>query len=68
VATTRHPIFGLHMPISVKGVPSSVLNPRDSWTDKNDYDARALELAQMFSQNFAQFEVNIVTYSTLHNV
>jgi phosphoenolpyruvate carboxykinase (ATP) len=57
VATTRHPIFGLHMPISVEGVPSSVLNPRDSWTDQNAYDAQALKLAQMFIRNYAQFEV-----------
>ncbi len=59
VATVRHPIFGLHMPISVEGVPSDVLNPRDSWIDKNDYDTRALELLRMFNQNFAQFEVAI---------
>ncbi len=59
VATIRHPIFGLHMPIKVEGVPCSVLNPRDSWADKNDYDTRALKLSQMFSQNFAQFEIGI---------
>ncbi len=55
-ATIRHPIFGLHMPTSITGVPSSVLNPRDSWADKEDYDIQARKLLQMFNQNFAQFE------------
>jgi phosphoenolpyruvate carboxykinase (ATP) len=58
-ATTRHPIFGLHMPISIAGVPSEVLNPRDSWADKEAYDLQAQQLLQMFRQNFAQFEIDI---------
>jgi phosphoenolpyruvate carboxykinase (ATP) len=59
VATTRHPIFGLQMPISVEGVPSEVLNPRDSWADKEVYDIQAQKLLQMFSQNFAQFNIDV---------
>jgi phosphoenolpyruvate carboxykinase (ATP) len=59
VATTRHPIFGLHMPISVEGVPSSVLNPSDSWADQNAYDLQARTLAQMFKDNFVQFEAGV---------
>ncbi len=56
VATSRHPIFGLHVPINVEGVPSAVLNPRDSWTDQDAYDLQARKLAQMFTKNFVQFE------------
>jgi phosphoenolpyruvate carboxykinase (ATP) len=59
VATTRHPIFGLYMPLEVEGVPSSVLNPSDSWADKDDYDLQARKLAQMFAQNFIQFEAGV---------
>jgi phosphoenolpyruvate carboxykinase (ATP) len=59
VATTRHPIFGLHVPISVEDVPSSVLNPSDSWADKKAYNTQAKKLAQMFSQNFVQFEAGV---------
>jgi phosphoenolpyruvate carboxykinase (ATP) len=59
VATTRHPIFGLHIPISVEGVPSSLLNPSDAWADKNAYEHQAKKLAQMFSQNFVQFEAGV---------
>ena len=56
VATITHPIFGLAMPLGVEGVPSAVLNPRESWTDKDAYDTQAQKLALMFTQNFAQFE------------
>ncbi len=59
VATTRHPIFGLQMPICIEGVPGSVLNPRDSWADQEAYDIQAQKLLQMFSQNFAQFDIDV---------
>ncbi len=35
VEASIHPIFGLLMPLEVEGVPRSVLNPRDSWADKD---------------------------------
>jgi phosphoenolpyruvate carboxykinase (ATP) len=59
VATTRHPIFGLHMPISIEGVPNSVLNPRHSWADQNAYDVQARKLVRMFRDNFVQFEAGV---------
>jgi phosphoenolpyruvate carboxykinase (ATP) len=59
VATTIHPIFGLRMPLEVEGVPSSGLNPIDSWADKNAYVAQAQKLAQMFAKNFIQFEAGV---------
>ena len=59
VTTIRHPIFGLQMPISIEGVPSSVLNPRDSWEDQYAYDVQARKLAKMFVKNFVQFESGV---------
>ena len=59
VPTIQHPIFGLCVPLEVEGVPSDVLDPRASWTDKNAYDTQALKLAKMFAQNFSQFEVGV---------
>ncbi len=51
----QHPIFGLHMPATCPNVPDEVLNPRNTWTDKNAYDAKANKLAQSFIDNFSQF-------------
>ena len=52
----QHPIFGLSMPTTCENVPDEVLNPKDTWSDKNAYDAKAMELANSFRKNFAQFE------------
>ena len=50
------PVFGLHIPQSCGDVPISVLNPRESWTDKNAYDATAEKLAGLFAENFKKYE------------
>lgn len=51
-----HPIFKLSMPISCENVPTEVLNPRNTWTDKNLYDEKATQLANQFHENFKTFE------------
>ncbi|MBM4425114.1 MAG: phosphoenolpyruvate carboxykinase (ATP) [Chloroflexi bacterium] len=53
--TEPDPIFGLHIPKSCPGVPAEVLAPRNTWADKEAYDAKAKELAQKFVASFAQF-------------
>lgn len=53
---TAHPVFGLLMPNSCEHVPSEILNPRNTWTDKDAYDQKANELATAFVNNFKQFE------------
>lgn len=50
------PIFGVQIPTEVEGVPSDVLIPRNTWSNKDAYDAKAKELAEMFVENFKQFE------------
>ena len=39
VPMTEHPVFGLQMPTSCPGVPSEVLDPRNTWRDPVAYDA-----------------------------
>ncbi|HEY0020949.1 MAG TPA: phosphoenolpyruvate carboxykinase (ATP) [Longimicrobium sp.] len=55
VETATAPFFGLQIPTSVPGVPSEVLNPRDTWADAAAYDAKASELAEAFRTNFERF-------------
>ncbi len=55
---TTHPIFGLKMPLDCPGVPNEVLNPRETWSDKEAYDEKANKLANSFKSNFAKFEEN----------
>lgn len=59
VETMEDPIFGLHVPVSVNGVPAEVLNPRNTWNDKNRYDEAAKKLALMFHNNFKEFETGV---------
>ncbi len=49
------PTFGFQVPQDVPGVPADVLNPRNTWSDKNAYDAQANKLADMFRKNFEQY-------------
>jgi phosphoenolpyruvate carboxykinase (ATP) len=54
---TPDPIFGLPIPTEVAGVPSEVLNPRNTWKDGAAYDAKAKELAAKFRDNDKKFDM-----------
>src|SRR6266566_411409 len=56
IPTAAEPVFGLEVPLHVPGVPEDVLLPRATWRDPAAYDAQATQLAQMFRQNFEQFQ------------
>ena len=51
--------FGFEVPVSVPGIDSGILNPRDTWADKADYDATAAKLVALFNDNFARFESHV---------
>ncbi len=50
------PVFGLSRPSVCPGVPPSLLDPRASWSDPNDYDTQATRLAARFRDNFQRFQ------------
>jgi len=50
-----HPVFGMMMPTECPGVPSEVLNPRNTWSDKDQYDTKAKQLAAEFIKNFEKY-------------
>jgi phosphoenolpyruvate carboxykinase (ATP) len=59
VSYRTDPIFGLNVPEQCEGVPSEILNPRNTWKDKNEYDQKARDLAQRFIENFKQYEEHV---------
>lgn len=46
------PRFHVLVPRSCPGVPTEILDPRSTWEDKDDYDARADKLAAEFAAHF----------------
>jgi len=56
VKFSHNDIFNLDVPTECPGVPSEVLQPRNTWVDKDAYDLSAKKLAQMFTDNFKKFE------------
>jgi phosphoenolpyruvate carboxykinase (ATP) len=59
VPMTPDPFFGMHVPESCPGVPPEILQPRNTWEDKDAYDVQARKLAGMFVDNFEQFNGDV---------
>ena len=51
--------FGFHVPLEVENIDSNILNPRNTWQDKNEYDLQAKKLVKMFIDNFVKFESDV---------
>ena len=51
--------FGFEVPVSVPGVDDSLLDPRNTWGDKADYDRTAAKLVDLFVANFAEFAAHV---------
>jgi len=55
----KDPNFGFEVPVAVPGVDSGILDPRSTWTDKDEYDRTAAKLVDLFVENFAQFAEHV---------
>jgi phosphoenolpyruvate carboxykinase (ATP) len=58
VPTQKDPIFGFEVPHAVRNVPTSFLNPVETWPDARGYEDKAKELAISFHkqmENFGEF-------------
>ncbi len=59
------PIFGLNVPAQCSNVPAEVLNPRNTWADKEAYDLQAKDLAARFKQNYTKFGGQLCNHVTV---
>lgn len=48
-------VFGLNIPKECPHVPAEILNPKETWKDKDAYDIQANNLATAFIKNFEQY-------------
>jgi phosphoenolpyruvate carboxykinase (ATP) len=58
VETEHLDIFNLEIPLSVKDVDKTLLNPRNTWLSNEEYDRQAEILAYQFIENFSQYQVD----------
>ena len=56
VDVETHPVFGMAVPTECPHVPKDILNPRNTWTDKDAYDEKARYLAGLFIKNFEKYK------------
>ena len=43
-------------PLAEGGIDQTLLDPRATWADKDEYDRTAQKLVQLFIDNFTQFD------------
>jgi len=53
------PVFGFAIPASCPQVPATLLNPRNTWKDKDAYDAKSKYLAGLFVKNFDKYAAGV---------
>ena len=59
VSFETDPVFGLAIPVSCEEVPAEILNPRNTWADKEAYDSTARNLASQFIKNFQKYATGV---------
>ena len=54
--TKKIPYFDLEVPVSLPGVDDTILDPRDTYEDRREWNEKARDLAERFFYNFKRFE------------
>ena len=56
--TKKIPYFNFEVPTELAGVDPAILDPRDTYADASEWEAKAKDLASRFVKNFAKYEGN----------
>ncbi len=56
--TKKIPYFDFEVPTVLPGVSTEILDPRDTYADAAEWDAKAQDLAGRFIKNFKKYETN----------
>ena len=56
--TKKIPVFDLEVPTELPGVDPAILDPRDTYKDPAEWEAKAKDLADRFIKNFHKYEGN----------
>ena len=53
--TKKIPYFELEVPLDLPGVDKTILDPRDTYDNKNEWESKAKHLAELFIKNFERY-------------
>ncbi|WP_026836144.1 phosphoenolpyruvate carboxykinase (ATP) [Eubacterium xylanophilum] len=56
--TKKIPYFDFEVPTELPGVDTNILDPRDTYADASEWEAKAKDLAERFIKNFKKYEGN----------
>ncbi|MCR4686798.1 MAG: phosphoenolpyruvate carboxykinase (ATP) [Lachnospiraceae bacterium] len=56
--TKKIPVFDFEVPTELPGVDPKILDPRDTYADASEWDAKAKDLAERFTKNFVKYTGN----------
>ena len=56
--TKQIPYFNFTVPTQLDGVAWGILDPRDTYQDRGEWDKKARDLAERFIKNFKKYETN----------
>ena len=56
--TKKIPMFNFEVPTELPGVDPAILDPRDTYADASEWEAKAKDLAERFNKNFVKYTGN----------